>query len=107
MPILSSCRPIYDVKGEIIGAVPAFTEITEQKEKEAAIRQQQEYLQRNTVKINEAMSEIASGNIELTLEKEKNDEIGEIIDNVHASAESVNGLVEDAKMLTDKKLKMI
>ncbi|MBN1762553.1 MAG: HAMP domain-containing protein, partial [Methanomicrobia archaeon] len=101
MPILSSCRPIHDAKGEIIGAVPAFTEITEQKEKEEAIRQQQEYLQRNTVKINEAMSEIASGNIEITLEKEKSDEIGEIIDNVHAVAESVKGLVAEAKLLTD------
>lgn len=32
VPILASCRPIYDKKGEIIGAVPAFTEITEVKE---------------------------------------------------------------------------
>ncbi|MCD6257414.1 PAS domain-containing protein, partial [Candidatus Aerophobetes bacterium] len=32
VPILASCRPIYDARGEIVGAVPAFTEITEVKE---------------------------------------------------------------------------
>jgi len=101
MPILASCRPIYDAGGEVVGAVPAFTEITEQKEKEKALQEQQEYLQKNTEKINEAMSKIAGGNLDITLEKEKSDEIGEIIDNVHAIAESVNGLVEEAKMLTD------
>lgn len=101
MPILASCRPIRDAGGEVVGAIPAFTEITEQKEKEKAMKEQQEYLQRNTEKINEAMSKIAGGDLDIKLEKEKSDEIGEIVDNVHAIAESVNGLVEEAKMLTD------
>ncbi|MHC1600681.1 MAG: HAMP domain-containing protein, partial [Candidatus Methanospirareceae archaeon] len=94
VPILASCRPIYDTQGNITGAIPAFTEITEQKE-------QQEYLERNAKNIRAAMMEIANGNLEIELEKEREDEIGEIIDNVHAVAESVNGIVEEAKLLTD------
>ncbi len=101
MPILASYRPIHNAQGEIIGAVPAFTEITEQKEKEGALKEQQEYLERNTKNIQAAMMEIANGNLEIELEKEKSDAIGEIIDNVHAVADSVKGVLEEAKLLTD------
>ncbi|MGB2727492.1 MAG: HAMP domain-containing protein, partial [Halobacteriota archaeon] len=43
VPIMASCRPVY-VKGEIMGAVPAFTETTELKEMEKTIQQDMDNL---------------------------------------------------------------
>ena len=46
------------------------------------------------------MLEIARGNLDIKLEKEKDDKIGEIIDSIHTVAESINEVVDEQKLLT-------
>ena len=56
VPITASCRPVYE-KGEIIGAVPAFTEITKVKEKEKAVQQDMDNLVSEVEMLTEAAVE--------------------------------------------------
>jgi methyl-accepting chemotaxis protein len=57
-----------------------------------------EYLERSAKKINDAMNEIAKGNLAIELEKEKEDEIGSIIDNINLTVKNLRDMVNQMRV---------
>ena len=66
---------------------------TKLQEMVTQIRDKQEYLERNAKSINEAMKEISKGNLNLKIEKERDDEIGLIIDNINLTVNNLRHIV--------------
>jgi len=78
--------PLKDANGKITGGLEYVTDIS-------AIKEKQGYLERSAKNINEAMMEIAKGNLKIELKKERNDEIGSIIDNINLTAGNLRDMV--------------
>jgi methyl-accepting chemotaxis protein len=90
IPIQYTGTPLKD-NGTIIGALEHIIDIRTIKEK-------QEYLEKHSRNINNAMSEIAKGNLQFNIEKERDDEIGSIIDNINKTIFTFREVAEQIRI---------
>ncbi|MGA1791396.1 MAG: methyl-accepting chemotaxis protein [bacterium] len=86
IPIQYTSAPMKDKEGKIVGALEYVTNIS-------AIKEQQEYLEKNAKAIKEVMAKFAKGDLTVNLEKEKDDEIGLIIDNLNLAVNNLREMV--------------
>jgi methyl-accepting chemotaxis protein len=93
VPVLVSEALIPSIDGRIIVA----SDITKLKEKEREIRENNEYLLEEAEKIKEAIEKASEGYISIRLEKEREDTMGEIIDNINLLLENLEGMVGEIK----------
>ncbi len=87
IPVLVSCVPIYDKDGELLGALDVFMDISDLKEKEREIEEMLAYTSKCLTLLGNAIRELESGNLNVRLEKIRDDEFGETF-------EIFNGFVE-------------
>ncbi|VUT26876.1 MAG: Sensory rhodopsin II transducer [Candidatus Methanolliviera sp. GoM_oil] len=90
-------NPIYYEEGEVTKWVVEFKDITELKGKEAQLRENSEYLQEQAEKIKEAMKKASEGYISVRIQKEKEDAMGEIADNINLLLENLGKITEVIK----------
>jgi methyl-accepting chemotaxis protein len=57
------------------------------------IQEKQTYLERSARIINEAMIEISNGNLQVSIEKERDDEIGSIVENINLTVSNLRNMV--------------
>jgi methyl-accepting chemotaxis protein len=57
------------------------------------IQEKQTYLERSARIINEAMIEISNGNLQVSIEKERDDEIGSIVENINLTVSNLRDMV--------------
>ena len=103
-----SVRAVKESNDEVGVLIDGFNDMLEQIQKRddninisttklqemvTQIRDKQEYLERNAKSINEAMKEISKGNLNLKIEKERDDEIGSIIDNINLTVNNLRHVV--------------
>jgi len=81
-----TAAPMKDEDGRIVGALEYVANIT-------SIKEQQEYLEKSAKAIKEVMAKFANGDLTVKLDKEKEDEIGLIIDNVNLSVKNLREMV--------------
>ncbi|MDY6835939.1 MAG: PAS domain-containing protein [Chloroflexota bacterium] len=97
LPIQYTGAPLKDMQGRIIGALEYVTDIKELKE-------QQAYLERSMASINGVMQELAIGSLDIDLQKEREDEIGQVVDAIQELVKATQGMVDIAENLSDGNL---
>jgi methyl-accepting chemotaxis protein len=90
IPIQYTSTPLRD-NGTIIGALEHLVDIS-------TIKEEQEYLEKHAGNINDAMSEISKGNLQFNIEKERDDEIGSIIDNINRTIFTFREVAEQIRI---------
>ncbi|RLI79929.1 chemotaxis protein, partial [Archaeoglobales archaeon] len=95
IPILVSCVPIHDKEGNLLGVLDLFTDISEIKEKEKEIQEMLDYTNRCLEKIGKALKELEAGNLDVRLEKEKDDEFGKTFDTFNEFSERLKEIIKD------------
>ncbi|MDY6835940.1 MAG: methyl-accepting chemotaxis protein [Chloroflexota bacterium] len=94
LPVQYTGVPLKDTQGNIIGALEYVTDIKELKD-------QQSYLERSMANINEAMQELAVGSLDLDLQKERDDEIGQVVDAMEELVKATQGMANIAEKLSN------
>jgi len=89
LPIIRSAIPIYD-NGELLGVLIVLIDITNLKEKEKEIQNLLEYMKTCLTKLSNAIVELGEGNLDVRVEKIKDDEFGKTF-------ETFNNFVERLK----------
>ena len=97
LPIQYTGAPLKDVQGRIIGALEYVTDIKELKD-------QQAYLERSMADINGVMQELAIGSLDIDLQKEREDEIGQVVDAIQELVKATQGMADIAGRLSDGNL---
>ncbi|AIY89715.1 methyl-accepting chemotaxis protein [Geoglobus acetivorans] len=92
-PIMYTGSPIRNEKGEIIGAVEYVVDLSEIKQKEKEIEDMLKYVRSNLEKLSYGIKELQSGNLDVRLEKEKDDEFGDVVDTFNTLAEKMENIV--------------
>ncbi|MDD4749913.1 MAG: PAS domain-containing methyl-accepting chemotaxis protein, partial [Methanosarcinaceae archaeon] len=77
---IASSVPIKNNEGEIIGSLTIITDLTEMKEKEREIKGLLDYTNSCLKELGEGIQRIADGDLDVRLEKIKEDEFGDIFD---------------------------
>jgi methyl-accepting chemotaxis protein len=93
--VLSSEALLKDAEGNDIGRLFVCSDITELKDKEKEIRETKEYLERETAKIADGMKELAKGDLTVKVEKAREDEIGELIEDLNFTTEILSDLLSE------------
>ncbi|WP_086975838.1 methyl-accepting chemotaxis protein, partial [Archaeoglobus fulgidus] len=100
VPVLVSCIPVY-VDGEMVGVIDLFTDITELREKEKEIEEMLAYTGRCLNMLSNGIRELQAGNLDVRLEKIRDDEFGETFEAFNEFAgrmqEIVRKLADDMK----------
>lgn len=91
LPIQYTGAPIKDETGSIVGGVAYIADISD-------IKREQGYLERSAKKVDEAMKEVAKGNLAIELEKENEDEIGWIMDNINVTVKNLRDMVMQVRV---------
>lgn len=95
IPVLYTGTPLLNENGEITGAVEYVVDLTEIKEKEKQIQELLDYTNRCLTKIGNALRELESGNLNVRLKKEKDDEFGKTFDTFNDFAERLKEIVTE------------
>jgi methyl-accepting chemotaxis protein len=106
IPALISAVPITDRDGNIIGVLDLITDITEIKEKEKEIEEMLAYTSKCLTILSNGIKELQAGNLDVRLEKLKDDEFGETFEVFNEFAERLykilEGLARDMKDATSQ-----
>ena len=94
LPVQYIGVPLKDAQGNIVGALEYVTDIKELKD-------QQSYLERSMANINEAMQELVIGSLDIDLQKEREDEIGQVVDAMQELVKATQGMADIAEKLSD------
>ncbi len=94
MPVIVSCVPVRDADGNLIGAVDVFIDISDLKEKEKEIEEMLAYTNRCLTMLSNGIRELQAGNLNVRLEKIRDDEFGETFDAFNEFAERLQEIVK-------------
>jgi len=94
IPILSSCAPVY-IADEFGGVVCSFVDISEQKQKERQIQEIFDYTNTCLNMLSSGIRELQTGNLNVRLEKIKDDEFGKTIDVFNEFAERLSNIIKN------------
>ncbi len=95
IPIMYTGAPLTDDEGEVTGALEYVADITEQKELQKEQEEQKRYLENEVDKILNGVSQIEEGDLTVQIEKERNDEIGELIEGLNSMVSEFRDNIED------------
>ncbi|AAB90198.1 methyl-accepting chemotaxis protein [Archaeoglobus fulgidus] len=99
--VRATAAPVYNEKGEIIGVVESIEDLTEIKEKEKEIEEMLAYTGRCLNMLSNGIRELQAGNLDVRLEKIRDDEFGETFEAFNEFAgrmqEIVRKLADDMK----------
>jgi len=84
---LVSGTPYENIDGEVVKTVGYFQDITEMKELQRQQRETKRYLENQVDKILDAIERFENGDMTVRVEKEKDDDIGKLIDGFNAMIE--------------------
>ncbi len=101
LPVLVSCVPVYD------GAVEVFIDITELKEKEKQIQDMLDYIRICLDKLSNGIIELSNGNLNVKLEKIKDDEFGKTFEIFNEFVERLRGIITGLAEDMDKTMKHV
>jgi methyl-accepting chemotaxis protein len=88
VPIQAACSPLFDQNGNITGGMEVVIDISEVKRLQQEANEQKEYLRRQVKVIDERLRQLSLGDLSIQLVKERDDEIGQIIDSINLMIES-------------------
>jgi methyl-accepting chemotaxis protein len=83
VPIRAACSPLFDRDGKIAGGMEVVIDISEIKRLQQEANEQKEYLRRQVNLIEEKLQQLSLGDLNIQLEKERDDEIGQVIDSIN------------------------
>ncbi|HDM36237.1 MAG TPA: PAS domain S-box protein [Candidatus Syntrophoarchaeum butanivorans] len=96
LPVRYTAGPLFDENGEIYAVQVTATPIVEQRKAMEKMREKEEYIQKLVARLNEAVSQVAAGDLTVRLEKERDDEIGAIFDAFNELVASFASIVRSA-----------
>lgn len=88
IPIHAACSPLFDRQGNIMGGMEVIIDISTVKRLQQEADSQREYLQRQVQVISEQLRQLSLGDLSMRLEKERDDEIGQVMDSINLMIES-------------------
>ncbi|MEM2025771.1 MAG: methyl-accepting chemotaxis protein [Desulfurococcaceae archaeon] len=97
IPMLASAVPIRDGKGKIIGAVEVLTDITPLKEREKQLEDMLSYLSRKAEQFKEATQKASQGDLRVRLVKEKDDDVGKMMDHFNSLMDAFSKTIVNIK----------
>ena len=93
VPIRAACSPLVDQNGAVYGGIEVIIDITEVKRLEEEANEQRSYLERQVRMLVEALDRFSTGDLEIDLKAERDDEIARIIVSLNRA---VKGLADMA-----------
>lgn len=103
IPALASAVPVRDKSGRIIGGIQVIVDITPLKERERQLKELLDYLSRNAERVSEATRKASQGDLRIRLSKEKDDDMGKIMDNFNILMDlfsrTIANIKEEAKRI--------
>ena len=99
VPIQAACSPIFDQKGNITGGMEVVIDISEVKRLQQEATDQREYLQRQVTILDKSLRELSRGDLSSLLAKERNDEIGQVVDSINKMIEGLRELASVAEKI--------
>ncbi|MDY6875185.1 MAG: methyl-accepting chemotaxis protein [Chloroflexota bacterium] len=96
---LTSMAMMKDTSGNALGMVVIGKDITEIKTLMMKQEEQREYLERSAGQISAVMHQVARGNLEISLQKERDDEIGAIVDSIHSTIDTLQAKEKVAEQI--------
>ncbi len=101
IPINAACSALFDEHGEPYGGMEVIIDITEIKKLQQEASDQKAYLERQVNMLMSKIDLISNGDLTVTLEAERADEIGQIVDSVNALVTNLSDVVTSVKMASD------
>ncbi len=95
IPIMYTGAPLTDDDGDVIGGLEYVADITEQKELQKEQEEQREYLENQVDKILNGVSRMEEGDLTVHIEKERSDEIGNLIDGLNSMVREFRDNIEN------------
>jgi methyl-accepting chemotaxis protein len=99
IPIRAACSPLFDRNGTISGGMEVVIDISEVKRLQQESNDQREYLQRQVNVIDERLRQLSLGDLSQQLVKERDDEIGRVIDSINHMIESQREKARNAESI--------
>ena len=88
-----TAAPLYNDEGKVIGAVETLVDLTDLKNREKDIQELLDYTRKNLEKFSEAFTRLSNGDLDVRLEKEKDDEFGRTVDVFNGFVERLKGII--------------
>lgn len=99
VPIQAACSPIFDQNGDISGGMEVIIDISTVKRLQKEADDQREYLQRQVKVLDENLREFRLGDLTIHFAKERDDEIGQVVESLNLVIESLRGLAASAEKI--------
>jgi methyl-accepting chemotaxis protein len=90
-----SAVPIRDESGSIIGSLTVMTNMTAMKEKEQEIQELLDYTNSCLKELGEGIREVGGGNLDIYLEKTKNDDFGKTFDEFNRLVINLKSIIKE------------
>ncbi len=101
VPVLFQAASVTDSENRVIRGVEVLTDITEMKKFSARIEEQRQYLSQSIDTLLGSMEKLAAGDLTVSLQVSKDDEIGNLFDGFNNTAmnfrEMIKGVVQTAR----------
>ena len=91
--VVSSASPIHDGDGAVIGSLTVITDLTEMKEKEKEVQELLQYTNTCLKDLGEGIRKVGEGDLEIHLEKTKDDDFGRTFDEFNDLTTNLKSLV--------------
>lgn len=99
-PIQAACSALFDANGIPYGGMEVIIDVSEVKRLECEAREQQEYLERQVRMLLEKLQAFSEGDLSITLQAEKEDEIGQIVESLKQAISGIKELAEAAEQIS-------
>jgi len=106
LPIIRSAIPIYD-NGELLGVLIVLIDITNLKEKEKEIQELLKYMRTCLTKLCDAIVELSEGNLDVRVEKIKDDEFGKTFETFNNFVERLKEIIMTLVKEMDETIKRV
>ncbi|MFW9875244.1 MAG: methyl-accepting chemotaxis protein, partial [Candidatus Thorarchaeota archaeon] len=101
IPIMYTGAPIKDYKDNIIGALEYVVDITDIKELMEEQQNAKEYLENQVNKLLDVVGAASEGNLSVQAEKERDDEVGKLIEGINKMIENLKNLMQEQQDAKD------
>ena len=101
IPIQAACSALFDKEGKPYGGMEVIIDISEVKKLQREADEQRKYLERQAAIIAESLAAFSSGDLTISLNAERDDEMGRIINSLNKTVKKLREIVCDVKVATD------
>jgi len=95
--IQAACSPLMDEKGIPYGGIEVIIDISEVKRLQKEASDQKDYLERQVKMLLENLERLSRGDLTITMEQERDDEIGQVVDAVNETVDKLRQIVGEVK----------